>query len=130
MPISDFVCVRRCLVHHNGLLRPGYTARRVCHHQAAVPLTYLSASPIVTVSRLKPKNYDISLFDLELGGSWSYKGTVKIEATVVKPTKEIVLNTNDISVGEVEIQAADGLSQLAANKDSVLLANVSLATLL
>jgi hypothetical protein len=67
----------------------------------------------VTVSRLKPTHYDVSLFDLELGGSWTYKGTVKIEATVVKPTKKIVLNTNDISVGEVEVQAADGLIKLA-----------------
>lgn len=67
----------------------------------------------MTVSRLKPKHYDLSLFDLELEGSWGYKGTVKIEATVVRPTKEIVLNTNDISVGDVEVQAADGLSKLA-----------------
>ncbi|KAL3713102.1 hypothetical protein TMatcc_001805 [Talaromyces marneffei ATCC 18224] len=54
---------------------------------------------------VKPKRYDISLYNLELGGSWSYNGTVKIDTTVSKPTKEIILNVKEVSVEKAEVQA-------------------------
>lgn len=59
---------------------------------------------------MKPKRYGISLYNLELGGSWGYNGTVKIDATVSKPTKEIVLNVKEISVEKAEVQAGNILS--------------------
>ncbi|OKL57372.1 hypothetical protein UA08_07691 [Talaromyces atroroseus] len=55
---------------------------------------------------VKPSHYAIFLANLELGGSWGYNGTVKIDASVSKPTKEIVLNVKEISVVKAEIQAA------------------------
>ena len=61
---------------------------------------------------MKPKRYGISLYNLELGGSWGYNGTVKIDASVSKPTKEIVLNVKEVSVEKAEVQAGNFLSVL------------------
>jgi aminopeptidase N len=58
---------------------------------------------------VKPIHYDISLFDLDLGGTWKYKGVVKIDTKVVKPTKEIVLNAKEIEVQNVEISTKNGM---------------------
>ncbi|KAJ5577765.1 Alanine/arginine aminopeptidase [Penicillium hispanicum] len=60
----------------------------------------------------KPVNYHVSLFDLQLGGSWGYKGVVKIDATVMSSTKEIVLNSKEIDVHEAKLLGKDG-AQLA-----------------
>jgi hypothetical protein len=43
---------------------------------------------------VKPINYDISIYDLELGGKFSYQGTVSILSAIVKGTKEITLNAH------------------------------------
>lgn len=48
----------------------------------------------------------MSLFDLQLGGSWGYNGVVKIAAKVNRPTNEVVLN-----VKEIDIQAAEAIGQ-------------------
>ena len=55
-------------------------------------------------SSVKPVNYDISLHDLELGGSYSYHGTVKIDLEVRKNTTEIVLNTLQLKIGRAEVR--------------------------
>ncbi|CAG7981479.1 unnamed protein product [Penicillium olsonii] len=60
----------------------------------------------------KPINYHVSLFDLQLGGSWGYKGTLKIDLQVTRATTEIVLNSKEINVQNAEILDKDG-SQLA-----------------
>lgn len=59
--------------------------------------------------RAKPINYHVSLFDLQLGGSWEYKGLVKIDVKVTRPTKEIVLNSKEIDVELAETLGKDGL---------------------
>ncbi|KAL4938670.1 hypothetical protein BDV06DRAFT_225769 [Aspergillus oleicola] len=59
-------------------------------------------------SAVKPKHYGISLFDLQLGGSWGYKGIVKISSTVNSSTKEVVLNSKEIEVQHAEILGTDG----------------------
>jgi aminopeptidase N len=46
---------------------------------------------------IKPLNYDLSLYNLEFGGSWGYDGLVKIDAHV-SPTKEVVLNTKELKI--------------------------------
>ena len=61
------------------------------------------------VPRLKPINYHVSLFDLQLGGSWEYKGVVKVDSKVTRATKEIVLNSKEIDVQSAEVLGADGL---------------------
>ncbi|EAW14671.1 M1 family metallopeptidase [Aspergillus clavatus NRRL 1] len=55
----------------------------------------------------KPVHYDVSLFDLELGGLWGYKGIVKIDCKISRPTKEIVLNCKEIEVQNVEVLGKD-----------------------
>lgn len=56
----------------------------------------------------KPVHYHVSLFDLELGGSWSYKGVVKIDTRILSPTKDIVLNSKEIDVQSASISTKDG----------------------
>ncbi|KAI9041713.1 M1 family metallopeptidase [Aspergillus affinis] len=63
-----------------------------------------------------PVNYHVSLFDLELGGSWAYKGALNIDARVTRPTKEIVLNSKEIEVQDVEVLGKDG-TKLAKASD-------------
>ncbi|KAL8992094.1 MAG: hypothetical protein Q9169_007379 [Polycauliona sp. 2 TL-2023] len=75
---------------------------------AAVDRDVLSAN-------VKPINYDISLHDLELQGTYSYKGTVKIELQVKSPTKEIVVNAHQLNVHHVHISGEDGASQEASS---------------
>ncbi|GES65620.1 aminopeptidase [Aspergillus terreus] len=65
---------------------------------------------------VKPINYHVSLFDLQLGGSWAYNGLVKVDLTVKHPTKEIVLNSKEIEVQTAEVFAKDG-AKLATASD-------------
>lgn len=51
---------------------------------------------------IKPLNYDLSLFNLEFGGSWSYDGVVKIDSKIKQDTQELVVN-----IKELEIKGAD-----------------------
>lgn len=52
---------------------------------------------------VKPVNYDISIFDLELGGAFSYQGTVAIQVKVAKSSKEITLNTHQLKIHSAEL---------------------------
>ncbi|KAJ5619554.1 hypothetical protein N7510_003538 [Penicillium lagena] len=66
----------------------------------------------------KPVNYHVSLFDLQLGGSWGYKGLVKVDAKVARPTNEIVLNAKELEVQHAEVLGKDGgCAQLAKASD-------------
>ncbi|KAF3894071.1 Glutamyl aminopeptidase [Trichophyton interdigitale] len=56
----------------------------------------------------KPSHYHVSLYDLTIGGNWGYKGTVKIDTKITRPTKEIVVNVKAIDVQLAEISAKDG----------------------
>ncbi|KAI9846194.1 MAG: hypothetical protein M1837_004308 [Sclerophora amabilis] len=53
---------------------------------------------------IKPTHYDISLYDLELGGAFSYQGTVAIDIAIKKSTKEVVLNAHELKIHSGEIQ--------------------------
>jgi aminopeptidase N len=59
--------------------------------------------------RAKPVNYHVSLFDLQLGGSWEYKGIIKVDTKITRATKEIVLNSKDITVQSAEVFGQDGM---------------------
>lgn len=48
-------------------------------------------------------NYSISLHDLELGGDFSYQGTVKIDLNVKDAINEIVLNAHQLKVHGAEV---------------------------
>lgn len=52
---------------------------------------------------VKPVNYDISLYDIELGGAYSYQGTVAISARILKGTKDIILNSHQLKIHSAEV---------------------------
>jgi aminopeptidase N len=52
---------------------------------------------------IKPVNYGISIYDLELGGTFSYQGTVSILSKITKSTKEIVLNAHQLKIHGAEV---------------------------
>lgn len=56
-------------------------------------------------------HYHVSLYDLELGGAWGYKGIVRIDSTITRPTQEVVLNCKEIEVHKAEILGKDGSSK-------------------
>ncbi|KAJ5665585.1 uncharacterized protein N7477_008033 [Penicillium maclennaniae] len=66
----------------------------------------------------KPINYHVSLFDLQLGGSWEYNGVVKIKLKLNRPTKELVLNSKEINVKTAEVLGKDGNRLFVTNEIS------------
>ncbi|KAI9668905.1 MAG: hypothetical protein M1817_005184 [Caeruleum heppii] len=52
---------------------------------------------------VKPINYAISLYDLELGGQYTYQGSVKIDMEIKRSSKELVLNTHELKLHTAEI---------------------------
>jgi aminopeptidase N len=56
----------------------------------------------VLPDNVKPNHYVLSLKDLEFK-TWTYKGTVTIESEIVKPTKEIVLNTLELKLFKASV---------------------------
>ncbi len=80
--------------------------------QVGVCLLHPSAflAPPVALDRdilpgtVKPINYDISIYDLGLGGAFSYQGIVKIMSKIVKSSKEITLNTHQLKIHSAEVQ--------------------------
>ncbi|MCJ1285352.1 hypothetical protein MMC26_004692 [Xylographa opegraphella] len=68
----------------------------------------------VLPSSIKPTNYDISLYDLELGGSYSYQGTVKIDLSCHEATRDIILNTIELKLHSAGITGTGVASQKAA----------------
>ena len=59
---------------------------------------------------VKPVHYDISLWNLEFGGDWKYKGLVKIDTRIIQATKEIVLNAKELDIQEAQLWTAEANS--------------------
>ncbi|KAK8212744.1 peptidase family M1-domain-containing protein [Phyllosticta capitalensis] len=68
---------------------------------------------------VKPINYDISLYDLEHGGAWSYQGKVVITADIRQATKEIVLNACQLKIHEVTVATEHTKTQQAFNASKI-----------
>jgi aminopeptidase N len=60
---------------------------------------------------VKPINYDLSIYDLEFSGSFTYQGTVSISVKIVRSTNEIVLNSNQIIIHGAEVTVEQAKSQ-------------------
>ncbi|GAB7354847.1 hypothetical protein MBLNU459_g5224t3 [Dothideomycetes sp. NU459] len=60
---------------------------------------------------VKPSHYKLSLFDLELGGGWSYQGKVDIDVEVKEETKEITLNAHLLKIHGAEIATEQGKTE-------------------
>ena len=67
---------------------------------------------------VKPVHYAIELFDLELGGAFSYQGTVKIEVNIKKAVEEIALNTHQLDVSSAEIVGGKSASKISYDEKS------------
>ncbi|EKD21015.1 uncharacterized protein L3040_004632 [Drepanopeziza brunnea f. sp. 'multigermtubi'] len=84
-------------------------------------------APAIAIDRdilpdnIKPINYDISLYDIELGGAFSYKGTVSILGRIVKSTKEITLNSHLLKIqsAEVSVSLEDTKTQQTFNSTAI-----------
>jgi aminopeptidase N len=59
---------------------------------------------------VKPVHYDISLWNLEFGGDWKYKGLVKIDTRIIKATKEIVLNAKELDIQGAKLWTTEAKS--------------------
>lgn len=68
---------------------------------------------------VKPSNYAISLFDLELGGNWTYQGKVDIDVEVKQETKEITLNTHQLKVQSAQISTEQGKTEGAIKASNI-----------
>jgi aminopeptidase N len=60
---------------------------------------------------VKPVHYDLSLYDIELGGAFSFQGTVKITTKVLKNTKSIVLNSHQLKIHDSEVLVEQSKTQ-------------------
>ena len=66
---------------------------------------------------IKPINYDLSLYNLELGGNWGYDGTVKIDSKVNSETQELVLSAKEIEITGADVLSKDGGSSITSMAD-------------
>ena len=71
--------------------------------QLATMTTSSASDRDVLPDNVKPVNYDISLFDIELGGSFSYEGTVAIQLKVTKSSKEVSLDCHHLKIHGAEL---------------------------
>ncbi|KAG9244597.1 aminopeptidase-like protein [Calycina marina] len=74
-------------------------SRRTCVSMSA---QYIDRDVLPDI--IKPTNYDLSLYDIELGGAFQYSGTVTIKASVIKSTREVVLNANELVISAAEFR--------------------------
>jgi aminopeptidase N len=66
---------------------------------------------------VKPIHYDLSLYDIELGGAFSFQGRVEITAKVLESTKSVVLNSHQLKIhdSEVRVEQAKTLKTLKSS---------------
>ena len=74
-------------------------------------LSSIARGLVLTQSRVKAINYDIELFDLELGGAFTFQGIVKIQVNIKSATKGITLNAHHLTIHEGEISGGVMLVQ-------------------
>jgi aminopeptidase N len=69
---------------------------------------------------VKPVHYGLSLYDIELGGAFSFQGTVKITAKVMKSTKMVVLNSHQLKIHDSEVLVEQSTTQKTLKSSAVL----------
>lgn len=73
----------------------------------------------VLPTAVKPTNYALSIFDIELGGAFSYHGTVGITASIEPGTKEITLNSHQLKLHSTEVFVEHTKTQVAVKSSGV-----------
>lgn len=71
-----------------------------------VPINRRSQILLMLSYSVKPTNYAISIHDVELGGAFSYQGTVKIDVDIKTSTDEIVLNSHELKIKTARVHVA------------------------
>ena len=77
---------------------------RVHTDTRSVIRTAMEADRDVLPQIVRPKHYDIKLYDIELGGAFSFQGHVQIKLDVNSTTKEIVLNSHQLKCKTASIK--------------------------
>ncbi|KAK4185428.1 putative aminopeptidase [Podospora australis] len=70
---------------------------RACSHASHQRRRANMTDRDILPDNFKPVHYDLVITDLDFA-SWSYKGTVRIDGEITKPTTEIVLNTLELKL--------------------------------
>lgn len=91
----------------NYTVRRGFKPESSRHLTMAIDFNDRDILP----STVKPINYDISIYDLELGGDFTYQGTVNILSKVVNSSKEIVLNSHQLKIHSAEVKLEHSKTQ-------------------
>ncbi|KAK3216762.1 hypothetical protein GRF29_1g903291 [Pseudopithomyces chartarum] len=65
----------------------------------------------VLPSWAKPSHYDLSIHDIEFGGSFTYQGTVAIKTKIDKKDgfTDLVVNTHQLKVHSAELKTTEGI---------------------
>ncbi|KAL8717971.1 MAG: hypothetical protein Q9225_004845 [Loekoesia sp. 1 TL-2023] len=58
------------------------------------------------MNHVKPTSYDIALHDLDFE-TFEYKGLVKVELQIKRPTKDIILNAYELKIHDVQVSIQD-----------------------
>lgn len=69
----------------------------------------------LTLLRVKPSHYAISLFDLEFAPSWKYHGIVKIDIKILEDIKQIEINTRALQIQEAELHVPSSKQSVGAS---------------
>jgi aminopeptidase N len=91
------------------LLQRQHGSIRACSTEARRTMASPSDRDVLP-NAIKPTNYDLSLYNLNFGGTWGYDGTVKITSKVHKDTQELVLNTKELEITGVDVLDQQGSS--------------------
>lgn len=54
-----------------------------------------------------PYHYDLSIYNMELGGDWGYEGKVAISARILEPCHEIVLNAHELNIAHAIVDGTE-----------------------
>lgn len=65
---------------------------------------------------IKPVNYRIDLHDLQLGGSFSFQGSVVIQLDIKSKCKNIILNAHQLKIHNAEVsgQGVERMFEIAS----------------
>lgn len=69
---------------------------------------------------VKPIHYDLSLYDIELGGAFSFQGTVKITVKVLRSTKSITLNSYQLKIHDSQVLTESSETQKLLRSSDIL----------
>lgn len=78
--------------------------------QRSVAATMSPPDRDVLPNTVKPINYNINLFGLELGGGFAFHGAVTIEIDIRTAVQEITLNAHELEINSATIDGKDAQS--------------------